>query len=71
MARRNSHAAFSGLSYNVRAIPHNAARANPEKNRVLTMAVFCRNTLCISRKSDKVRVRFFQEAPMADCAVLP
>ena len=35
------------------------------------MAVFRRNTLCISRKSDEVRAQFFQEAPMADCAVLP
>jgi hypothetical protein len=54
-----------------KATPHNSARANPEKNWVLTMAVFRRNTLCILRKSDEVRAQFFQEAPMADCAVLP
>ena len=55
----------------IRATPHNSARANPEENWILTMAVFRRNTLCISRKSDEVRVQFFQEAPMANCAVLP
>ena len=32
---------------------------------------FRRNTLCIARKSDKIRAQFFREAPMADCAVLP
>ena len=54
-----------------RAIPHNSARANPEKNWVLMKAVFRRNTLCISRKSDKIRAQFFREAPKPDCAVLP
>ena len=49
----------------------NSARANPEKIWVLMKAVFCRNTLCIARKSDKIRARIFQEAPKADCAVLP
>jgi len=27
--------------------------------------------LCISRKSDEIRAQIFQEAPKADCAVLP
>ena len=30
----------------------NSARADAEEKRVLTTALFCRNTLCISRKSD-------------------
>ena len=59
------------LEKSIRATPHNTARANPEKIWVLMKAFFCRNTLCISRKSDKIRARIFQEAPMADCAVLP
>ena len=58
-------------SCHVKAIPHNSARANPEKIWVLMKAVFCRNTLCIARKSDKIRALIFQEAPMADYAVLP
>ena len=55
----------------VKATPHNSARANPEKIWVLMKAVFRRNTLCISRKSDKIRAQIFQEVPKADCAVLP
>jgi hypothetical protein len=54
-----------------RAIPHNAARADSEKNRVLMMALFRRNTLCIARKSDEIRARFFRKMPQAYCAVLP
>ena len=57
--------------YWLKATPHNSARVIPEKNRVLTKAFFRRHTLCMARKSDKVRARFFREAPMADCAVLP
>jgi hypothetical protein len=53
------------------AIPHNAARADSEKNRVLIKAVFRRNTLCIARKSDEIRARFFRKMPQAYCAVLP
>ena len=30
----------------------NSARADAEEKRVLTTALFCRNTLCISRNSD-------------------
>ncbi len=48
-----------------KATPHNSARANPEKNWVLMKAVFRRNTLCISRKSDKIRAQIFQEVPKA------
>ena len=55
----------------VKATPHNSARANPEKIWVLMKAVFRRNTLCISRKGDKIRARIFQEVPKADCAGLP
>jgi hypothetical protein len=55
----------------LRAIPHNAARADSEKNRVLMKAVFRRNTLCIARKSDEIRARFFRKMPQAHCAVLP
>jgi hypothetical protein len=55
---------------NFKAIPHNSARANPEKKWVLMMALFRRNTLCIARKSDEIRALFFQEAPKADCAGL-
>ena len=55
----------------VKAIPHNAARADSEKNRVLMMALFRRNTLCIARKSDEIRAWFFRKMPQAYCAVLP
>ena len=55
----------------IKAIPHNSARANSEKIWVLMKAVFRRNTLCISRKSDKIRAQIFQKAPKTDCAVLP
>ena len=54
-----------------KATPHDSARANPEKNQVPRKAIIHRNTMCIARKKDEVRVQFFQEAPMADCAVLP
>ena len=54
-----------------KATPHNSARANYEKIWVLMKAVFRRNTLCISRKSDKIRAQIFQKAPKTDCAVLP
>ncbi len=46
--------------FEVKATPHNSARANPEKIWVLMKAVFRRNTLCISRKSDKIRAQIFQ-----------
>ncbi len=54
-----------------KAIPHNSARADPEKIWVLIKALFRRCTLCTSRKSDEIRARIFQEMPKADCAVLP
>ncbi len=54
-----------------KATPHDSARANPEKNQVPRKAIIHRNTTCIARKKDEVRVQFFQEAPMADRAVLP
>ena len=55
----------------VKAIPHNSARAYPEKIWVLIKALFRRCTLCTSRKSDEIRAQIFQEMPKADCAVLP
>ena len=30
------------------------------------MALFCRNTLCIARKSDEIRARIFREMPKAN-----
>ena len=54
-----------------KAIPHNATRADGEKNCVLVKALFRRNTLCISRKSDETRAQFFRQTPQANCAVLP
>ncbi len=38
----------------LRAIPHNAARADGERKWVLMKAFFRRNTLCIARKNDKI-----------------
>ncbi|MGM9586553.1 MAG: hypothetical protein ACI3VA_03595 [Candidatus Limivicinus sp.] len=29
------------------------------------MALFCRNTLCISRKSDEIRAEIFRQSPKA------
>ncbi|MGM9587220.1 MAG: hypothetical protein ACI3VA_07020 [Candidatus Limivicinus sp.] len=29
------------------------------------MALFCRNTLCISRKSDEIRAKIFRQTPKA------
>ena len=56
---------------NVRATPHNAARADAEKKRVLIKAFFREATLCISRKKDEIRARFIRQMPQAYCAVLP
>ena len=55
----------------INAIPHNSARAGPEKIWVLIKALFRRCTLCTSRKSDEIRAQIFQEMPKTDCAVLP
>jgi hypothetical protein len=55
----------------IKAIPHNSARADPEKIWVLIKALFRRCTLCTSRKSDEIRAQIFQEMPQAYCAVLP
>ena len=66
-----SEGSFGKKSENVKAAPHNSARADFEKNCVLMKAVFRRNTLCIARKSDKIRARFFRKMPKADYAVLP
>ena len=42
-----------------------SARADREKICVLMMALFCRNTLCIARKSDEIRTKIFRETPKA------
>ena len=42
-----------------------SARADREKICVLMMALFCRNTLCIARKSDETREKIFRETPQA------
>ena len=57
-------ALFFCLGCAVKATPHNSARADFEKKQVLMMAVFCRNTLCISRKSDEIRACFFRKTPI-------
>ena len=40
-----------------------SARADREKICVLMMALFCRNTLCIARKSDEIRANIFRLTP--------
>ena len=42
------------------ATPHNAARVNGEKNWILMMALFQRNTLVL--QSDEIRAHFFWQA---------
>jgi hypothetical protein len=54
-----------------KASPHIPARADFEKIRVLMMAVFCRNTLCISRKTDEIRARIFRKMPKTECGAMP
>jgi len=34
-------------------------------------ALFCGNTLCISRKSDYIRAQIFRQMPQTYCAALP
>ena len=48
-----------------------AVRADPEKICVLIKAVFCRNTLCIARKSDEISAYIFRKMPKAICSVFP
>ena len=48
-------------NWRIKAIPHNSARADPEKIWVLIKALFRRCTLCTSRKSDEIRAQIFQE----------
>jgi hypothetical protein len=50
--------------------PHYSARANPEKNWILTMTVFHRNILFISRKSDEVRAQLFLPRQGGLCAAV-
>jgi hypothetical protein len=45
-----------------------SARANSEKICVLMKAVFRRHTLCMARKSDKIRAQIFRKAPQAICS---
>jgi len=53
------------------AAPHNEARTDDEKIRVMMTALFCRNTLCISRKSDYIRAQIFRQMPQAHYVALP
>ncbi len=55
----------------IREATHRSPRANPERICVLTMTVFRRNTLCISRKNGEVRAQIIREAPKSDCTALP
>ena len=41
------------------------ARVDLEKICVLMKALFCRNTLCIARKSDEIRAQIFRKTPQA------
>ena len=38
-------------------------KADCERICVLMKAVFCRNTVCISRKTDKIRAQMFRKMP--------
>ena len=67
----DGHITILRLNNFFQVIPHNVARADSKKKRVLLKPFFCRNTLCIPRKSDKIRVSFFWKMPQANCAVLP
>ena len=42
-----------------------SVRTDREKICVLMKALFCRNTLCIARKSAKIRAQIFRETPQA------
>ena len=42
-----------------------SARVDCEKICVLIKALFCRNTLCIARKSDEIRALIFRKTPQA------
>ena len=48
-----------------------SARAIRERICVLTMALFRRHTLCISRKSDEVRAQIVRKAPRRFVQRLP
>ena len=69
--RTSNRTSIADYIEKIRETPHNPARADPERIWVLTMALFCRNTLCISRKSDEVRAQIIWEAPKSDCAMFP
>ena len=43
----------------------------PRKTEFWWWHSLSRNTLCIARKSDEIRARFFRKMPQAYCAVLP
>jgi len=47
-----------------------SARADSERICVLMKALFRRNTLCISRKSDEIRAQIIRKMPMATQASL-
>ena len=49
-----------------REVMINSARADAERKCVLMKAFFYRNTLCISRKNDKIRAHFIRQMPKAN-----
>ena len=53
------------------ATPHNSARTDFEKICVRKKALFRRNTLCLSRKSNAFTAQIFRKMPQTNCAVLP
>jgi len=53
------------------AATHNAAKTDGKKLRVMMTALFCWNTLRISRKSDYIRAQIFRQMPQAYCAAPP
>jgi len=54
-----------------KAETHNAARTDGKKIRVMMTALFCGNTLRISRKSDYIRAQIFRQMPQTYCAAPP
>ena len=56
----------------IRAIPHNSARADFEKICVRKKALFRRHTLCMARKSNAFADQIFQKPPQTIlCGVAP
>ena len=60
---------FAGLSvihcFSLLLPSFKSTRVDCEKICVLIKALFCRNTLCIARKSDEIRAQIFRKTPQA------